>query len=75
MDATRKQVVRRIERAAEKKLTKLDLSYLKKASCESEKHEFPSVEHELPAVPLPREQLSQLSQDLSDSEPEEIPEW
>jgi hypothetical protein len=26
----------------------------------------------LPAVPLPREQLSQLSQDLSDSEPEEI---
>jgi hypothetical protein len=26
-------------------------------------------------VPLPREQLSQLSQDLSDSEPEEIPDW
>ena len=33
------------------------------------------VEHELPAVPLPREQLSQLSQDLSDSSPEEIPDW
>jgi len=26
-------------------------------------------------VPLPKEQLSQLSQDLSDSEPEEIPDW
>jgi integrase/recombinase XerD len=39
------------------------------------KHEFPPVEDELPAVPLPREQLSQLSQDLSDSEPEEIPDW
>ena len=39
------------------------------------KLEFPPVEHELPAVPLPREQLSQLSQDLSDSEPEEIPDW
>jgi integrase/recombinase XerD len=37
--------------------------------------EFPPVEYELPAVPLPREQLSQLSQDLSDSEPEEIPHW
>jgi integrase/recombinase XerD len=36
---------------------------------------FPPVEDELPAVPLPREQLSQLSQDLSDSEPEEIPDW
>jgi integrase/recombinase XerD len=35
---------------------------------------YPGVEHEWPAVPLPREQLSQLSQDLSDSEPEEIPE-
>ncbi len=33
---------------------------------------YPGVEHELPAVPLPREQLSQ---DLSDSEPEEIPDW
>jgi integrase/recombinase XerD len=39
------------------------------------KHEFPPVEDELPAVPLPREQLSQLSQDLSDSSPEEIPDW
>jgi len=36
---------------------------------------YPGVEHELPAVPLPKEQLSQLSQDLSDSEPEEIPDW
>jgi integrase/recombinase XerD len=36
---------------------------------------FPPVENELPAVPLPREKLSQLSQDLSDSEPEEIPDW
>jgi integrase/recombinase XerD len=36
---------------------------------------FPRVIDELPAVPLPREQLSQLSQDLSDSEPEEIPDW
>ncbi len=36
---------------------------------------FPPVEDELSAVPLPREQLSQLSQDLSDSEPEEIPDW
>ncbi|MEG4965714.1 site-specific integrase [Microcoleus sp. B6-A1] len=33
---------------------------------------FPPVEDELPAVPLPREQLSQ---GLSDSEPEEIPDW
>jgi len=39
------------------------------------KREFPSVEDELPAVPLPPHQLSQLSQDLSDSEPEEIPDW
>ena len=39
------------------------------------KDTYPGVEHELPAVPLPKEQLSQLSQDLSDSEPEEIPEW
>ena len=47
------------------------LSYTGKAT-------YPGVEHELPAVPLPREQLSQLSQlsqDLSDSEPEEIPDW
>jgi integrase/recombinase XerD len=36
------------------------------------KHEFLRVQDELPAVPLPREQLSQ---DLSDSEPEEIPDW
>jgi integrase/recombinase XerD len=36
---------------------------------------YPGREHELPAVPLPREQLSQLSQDLSDSSPEEIPDW
>ena len=36
---------------------------------------YPGVEHKLPAVPLPKEQLSQLSQDLSDSEPEEIPDW
>jgi integrase/recombinase XerD len=43
------------------------LSYTGKAT-------YPGVEHELPAVPLPREQLSQLSQDLSDSEPEEIPD-
>ena len=35
---------------------------------------YPGGEHELPAVPLPREQLSQLSQDLSDSAPEEIPD-
>jgi integrase/recombinase XerD len=33
---------------------------------------FPRVQDELPAVPLPREQLSQ---DLSDSAPEEIPDW
>jgi hypothetical protein len=33
---------------------------------------FPRVIDELPAVPLPREQLSQ---GLSDSEPEEIPDW
>ena len=33
---------------------------------------FPRVIDELPAVPLPREQLSQA---LSDSEPEEIPDW
>ena len=33
---------------------------------------FPRVHDELPAVPLPRDQLSQ---DLSDSEPEEIPDW
>jgi integrase/recombinase XerD len=33
---------------------------------------FPPVEDELSAVPLPREQLSQ---GLSDSEPEEIPDW
>jgi integrase/recombinase XerD len=39
------------------------------------KGKFPPVEEELPAVPLPREQLSQLSQDLSDSSPEEIPDW
>ena len=39
------------------------------------KREFPPVEDELPAVPLPPHQLSQLSQDLSDSEPEEIPDW
>jgi integrase/recombinase XerD len=39
------------------------------------KREFPPVEDELPAVPLPPNQLSQLSQDLSDSAPEEIPEW
>src|SRR6476661_8428749 len=32
------------------------LSYTRKAT-------YPGVEHELPAVPLPREQLSQLSQD------------
>ena len=36
------------------------------------KDTYPGVEHELPAVPLPREQLSQ---DRSDSEPEEIPDW
>jgi integrase/recombinase XerD len=36
------------------------------------KNIYPGVEHELPAAPLPREQLSQ---DLSDSEPEEIPDW
>jgi integrase/recombinase XerD len=39
------------------------------------KSAFSPVEHELPAVPLPREQLSQLSQDRSGSEPEEIPDW
>ena len=39
---TREEAVRRIERAAKKKLTKLDLSYLKKASCESEKLDFPA---------------------------------
>jgi integrase/recombinase XerD len=39
------------------------------------KNEFPPVEHELPAVPLPREQLSQLSQPQADSSPEEIPDW
>ena len=33
---------------------------------------FPGVEHELPAVPLPREQLSQ---DLSDDTAQEIPDW
>ncbi|WP_333328238.1 tyrosine-type recombinase/integrase [Microcoleus sp. LAD1_D3] len=36
------------------------------------KDTFPGVEHELSAVPLPREELSQ---GLSDSEPEEIPDW
>jgi integrase/recombinase XerD len=36
------------------------------------KEVFPRVIDELPAVPLPREQLSQ---DLSDSAPEEIPDW
>jgi len=36
---------------------------------------LPHVEDELPAVLLPREQLSQLSQDLSDSSPEEISDW
>jgi len=36
---------------------------------------YPGVEHELPTVPLPKEQLSQLSQDLSDSSPEEIADW
>jgi integrase/recombinase XerD len=41
------------------------LSYTGKAT-------FSPVEDELSAVPLPREQLSQ---DLSDSEPEEIPDW
>jgi integrase/recombinase XerD len=44
------------------------LSYTRKCT-------FPPVEDELSAVPLPREQLSQLSQDLSDSSPEEIPDW
>ena len=39
------------------------------------KREFPPVEDELLAVPLPPHQLSQLSQDLSDSAPEEIPDW
>jgi integrase/recombinase XerD len=39
------------------------------------KDEFPPVEDEVPAVPLPREQLSQLSQPQADSEPEEIPDW
>jgi integrase/recombinase XerD len=38
------------------------------------KGEFPPVEDELSAVPLPREQLSQLSQAQSDA-PEEIPDW
>jgi integrase/recombinase XerD len=38
------------------------------------KGEFPLVEDELSAVPLPREQLSQLSQAQSDA-PEEIPDW
>jgi hypothetical protein len=33
---------------------------------------FPPVEDKLSAVPLPKEQLSQ---HLSDSEPEEIPDW
>ncbi|MCC3436821.1 MAG: tyrosine-type recombinase/integrase [Microcoleus sp. PH2017_05_CCC_O_A] len=33
---------------------------------------YPGVEHELPAGPLP---IEQLSQGLSDSEPEEIPDW
>jgi hypothetical protein len=33
---------------------------------------YPGVEEDFPAVPLPREQLSQ---DLSDSSPEEIPDW
>lgn len=33
---------------------------------------FPRVQDELPAVPLPREQLSQ---GRSGSEPEEIPDW
>ena len=37
------------------------------------KGEFPPVEDELSAVPLPREQLSQLSQAQSDA-PEEIPD-
>ena len=36
------------------------------------KEVFPRVQDELPAVPLPREQLSQ---GRSDSEPEEIPDW
>lgn len=36
------------------------------------KDTYPGVEHKLPAVPLPREQLSQ---DLSDSSAEEIPDW
>jgi integrase/recombinase XerD len=36
---------------------------------------FPPVEDELSAVPLPREQLSQLSQPQADSSPEEIPDW
>ena len=36
------------------------------------KEVFPRVQDELPAVPLPREELSQ---DLSDSSAEEIPDW
>ncbi len=44
------------------------LSYTGKGS-------FPHVPDELPAVPLPPKQLSQLSQALTDSSPEEIPEW
>lgn len=36
------------------------------------KDTYPGVEHELPAVPLPREQLSQ---DLSDDAAQEIPDW
>jgi hypothetical protein len=33
---------------------------------------FPHLQDEWPAVPLPREQLSQAQ---ADSEPEEIPDW
>jgi integrase/recombinase XerD len=39
------------------------------------KYVFPPVEDELSALPLSREQLSQLSQPEADSEPEEIPDW
>ncbi|MEG4626346.1 tyrosine-type recombinase/integrase [Microcoleus sp. w1-18aA5] len=39
------------------------------------KYVFPPVEDELSAMPLSREQLSQLSQPEADSSSEEIPDW